>query len=83
MEDTCVDGRGGWRGVWGWLWLVFVWGGARRGAFIFYFSGVSSSIGGAFVLAGGLCAGLSFYAVSLVVKGKFGKTSKSLKILCS
>ena len=39
--------------------LVFVWDGAQREAFSFYFSSVNK----AFILAGGLGAGLSFYGV--------------------
>ena len=46
--------------------LVFVWGGALRvggGGFISIFRGFFASVGGVFVLAGGLGAGLSFYGV--------------------
>ena len=44
--------------------LVFVWGGAQgRGRLISGFREFCSSIGGAFILAVGLGAGLSFYGV--------------------
>ena len=44
------------------LHLVFVWGGARRGGGLIAVShGFSAGIGGAFILAGGLGAGLSFH----------------------
>ena len=55
-----VAGGGGLR----WLALVFVWGGARwgvGGGLISFFRVFSSSVSGAFILAGGLGAGLSFY----------------------
>ena len=38
--------------------LVFVWGGARRGGLISVFQEFSTSIGEAFILAGGLGAGV-------------------------
>ena len=50
------------RGIWDWLW--FSCGVAHGGkGLISIFQGLSSSVGGTFVLAGGLGAGLSFYGV--------------------
>ena len=43
--------------------LVFVWGGALRGGLIAIFIGLFATVGGIFILAGGLGAGLSFYGV--------------------
>ena len=47
---------GGSRGIWDWLWLL--WGVAHSGRGLVSIFQVSSSIGGAFILAGGLGAGL-------------------------
>ena len=55
-------GCGVWRGIWGWLW--FSCGVAHSGkCLISVFQGFSASIDGAFILAGGLGTGLSFFEV--------------------
>ena len=52
-----------WLGGYLGLAVVFVWGGASGGGLISVFRGFSAGIGGAFILAGGLGAGLSSYGV--------------------
>ena len=50
------------RGIWGWLW--FSCGVAHcGGGLIAIFIRLFATVGGAFILAGGLGAGLSFYGV--------------------
>ena len=46
--------------------LVFVWASALRRAFNHCFSGLLVTIGGVFILVGGLGAGLSFYQVKTI-----------------
>ena len=78
------------RGVWGWL--SFSCGMAHCGkSLISVFQGFFASIGGACILAGGLGIGLrhfpvslqSFVIISLVVKGKFGETSRLISSMLS
>ena len=60
--DYFVLGGAGLRGIWGWLW--FSCGVAHSGkCLISVFQGFSASIDGAFILAGGLGTGLSFFEV--------------------
>ena len=51
---------GGSRGIWGWLWFSWGWRTVGEG-FVSVFWEFFASIGGAFILAGGLGTGLSFY----------------------
>ena len=46
--------------------LVFMWAGALRRAFSRYFSGLLVTIGGVFILVGGLGAGLLFCRVEAI-----------------
>ena len=46
--------------------LGFVWAGALRGAFNRCFLGLLVTIGGIFILVGGLGTGLSFYRVRAI-----------------
>ena len=60
--SNALGGCSGSRGIWGYLW--FSCGVAHGGGgLISVFQGLSASAGGAFILAGGMGAGLSFYGI--------------------
>ena len=55
-------GYNGSRGIWGWLWFACGMAHSEK-SLISVFQEFFASIGKAFILAGGLGAGLSFYGV--------------------